>query len=164
MLPNNKNYTMKTWNVKVKSNPKEISKKLESTFGSVKGFVFNIDSDKNNPVTFKVRKRILYAWYMMFQNWTIINGKLIKMETENMTNVVITFTQHFLITLIIYTHMFLGLVFIIAIISGIISSPSMYIFVGLLLALGIVLWIAIQKKFEKDIQKYKALISEVLES
>lgn len=155
---------MKTWNVKVKSNPKEISKKLESTFGSVKGFVFNIDSDKNNPVTFKVRKRILYAWYMMFQNWTIINGKLIKMETENMTNVVITFTQHFLITLIIYTHMFLGLVFIIAIISGIISSPSMYIFVGLLLALGIVLWIAIQKKFEKDIQKYKALISEVLES
>ena len=155
---------MKTWTVKVKSNPKEISKKLESTFASVKGFVFNIDSDKNNPVTFKVRKRILYAWYMMFQNWTIINGKLIKMETENMTNVVITFTQHFLITLIIYTHMFLGLVFIIAIISGIISSPSMYIFVGLLLALGIVLWIAIQKKFEKDIQKYKALISEVLES
>ncbi len=155
---------MKAWNFKLKSNPKEISEKLEAALGSVNGFVFNMHHDKNNSVTFKMRKRILYAWYMVFHNWTIVSGKLLKTDTENKTNVEISFTQHFLITLIIFTHMFLGLGFLIAIISGISSSASMYIVAGILLAVGILLWIAIQQKFEKDIQNYKTLISEILAS
>ncbi|MBU2907534.1 DUF423 domain-containing protein [Arenibacter algicola] len=155
---------MKAWNFKVKSNLLEISKKLESALGSLNGFVFDMDNDKHNSITFKMRKRILYAWYMVFHNWTIVNGKLFKTDTEYETYVEISFTQHFLITLIIFTHMFLGLGFLIAIISGMSSSASMYILGGILLAVGIVLWIAIQKKFEKDIQEYKTLISEILES
>ena len=39
----------------------------------------------------------------------------------------------------------------------------MYIPGGILLAIGIVLSIAVQKKFEKDIQEYKTLISDILE-
>lgn len=163
-LPNIYNDPMKKWNFKVKSNPNEISKKLQSSLASVDGFVFNMARDKDNSVTFKVRKRILYAWYMIFQNWTIVNGKLLKTSDENKTNVEISFTQHFLIIMIIFTHILLGLGWLIAIISGISSGASMHIVGGILLASGIVLWITIQKKFERDIQKYKTLISEILAS
>jgi len=58
----------------------------------------------------------------------------------------------------------LGLGFLIVIISGISRSAYMYIPAGILLTVGIVLSIAVQKKFEKDIQEYKTLISEILES
>ncbi len=155
---------MKKWNLKVKSNVQEIIKKLESTLGSFDGFVFNIDNDKNDSVTFKVRKRGLYAFYLMFINKIIVNGKIFKTDAENETNIEISFTQYFLWKLIIFTHMFLGLGFLIAIISKISSSAFMYILGGILLAVGIVLWITVQKKFKKDVQEYKTLISGILES
>ncbi len=155
---------MKTWKFKVKSNPNETSEKLKSALKSVDGFVFNVNRDNNNSVTFKVRKRILYAWYMVFQNWTIVNGKLLKVDTEDKTDVEISFDQHFLIKLIVSIHLLLGLGLLVAIISGINSSAYMYIIGGILLALGIILWIGVQKKFEKDTQKYKTLISQILAS
>ena len=155
---------MKAWNFKVKSNVQEIIKKLDASLGSVDGFVFNMDHDKNDSVTFKVRKRGLYAFYLMFINKIIVNGKILKTDTENETNIEISFTQYFLWKLIIFTHMFLGLGFLIAIITEISSSAYMYIPAGILLAVGIVLSIAVQKKFEKDIQEYKTLISKILES
>lgn len=155
---------MEAWNFNVKSTPKEIGKRLESALGSVDGFVFNLDRDTNRSMTFKVRKRILYAWYMVFQNWTIVNGKLVETDTDNKTNVEISFTQHFLITLLIFTHLVLGLGLLIAIVTGTGSSAPLFILGGVLIAIGILLWISIRKKFEKDIQKYKTLISEILES
>jgi len=154
---------MKNWNFKVKSNIQEIIKKLDSTLGSADGFVFNIDNGKNDSVTFEVHKQGLYAFYLMFVNKIIVNGKILKTDTENETNIEISFTQYFLWKLIIFTHMFLGLGFLIVIISGISSSAFMYIPGGILLAIGIVLSIAVHKKFEKDIQEYKTLISEILE-
>jgi len=155
---------MKAWNFKSKSNPKEISQKLQASLGSANGLVFKMNHDKDNSVTFKIRKRILYAWYMVFQNWTIVNGKLEKIDSENRTKVEISFKQHFLITLIIATHIFFGLGFLIAIISGISSSPSAYIITVILFAVGFVLWLAVQQKFEKDIQKFKTLISGIIAS
>ncbi len=155
---------MKKWNLKIKSNVQEIINKLDSALGSVDGFVFNIDNGKNDSVTFKVRKQGLYAFYLMFVNKVIVNGKILKTDTENETNIEISFTQYFLWKLIIFTHMFLGLGFLIAIISKISSSAFMYILGGILLAVGIVLWITVQKKFKKDVQEYKTLISEILES
>ncbi len=155
---------MKKWNFKVKNNIQEIIKKLDSTLGSADGFVFNIDNGKNESVTFKVRKRGLYAFYIMFVNKIIVNGKILKTDTENETNIEISFTQYFLWKFIIFTHIFLGLGFLIVLISGISSSAYMSIYAGIFLAVGIVLWIAVQKKFEKDIQEYKTLISEILES
>ncbi|AWX43130.1 hypothetical protein HME9304_00117 [Flagellimonas maritima] len=154
---------MKVWRFILKSSPKEISEKLESELKSIGGFVFDIDFEKNKSVTFKIRKRILYAWYMAFQNWTVVKGNLLKNDTENKTNVEITFKQHFLIKLIIYTHIFLLLGFLIAIISGINFNVIMYILAGTILALGIVLWIAIQRKFDKDRQKYKSLLTHIFE-
>ena len=153
---------MKIWNLNIKSNTKEICEKLESAV--VDRFVFKINRDKNNSVTFKLRKRILYVWYMYFHNWTIVNGKLVSTDTENKTNVEISFTQHWFIILIIYAQMLLGLGLLISIILGVSSNTSLYISGGILLAVGIVLWIIVKKKFEKDIQNYKALISEILES
>ncbi len=154
---------MKKWNFKVKSNVQEIIKKLESSFG-VDGFVFNIDNDKNDSVTFKVRKRGLYAFYLIFINKIIVNGKILKTDAENEANIEISFTQYFLWKLVIFTHMFLGLGFLIAILLGISSNVYMFIPGGILLSVGIVLWIGVQKKFKKDIQEYKTLISEILES
>ncbi len=153
---------MKKWNFKVKSNVQEIIKKLESTL-RVDGFVFNIDNDKNDSVTFKVRKRGLYAFYLIFINKIIVNGKILKTDTENETNIEISFTQYFLWKLVVFTHMFLGLGFLIAIVLAISSNVYMIIPGGILLAVGIVTWIAVQKKFEKDIQEYKTLISDILE-
>ena len=153
---------MKAWNFKVKNNPTEISKKLEITLGSDNGFLFDTENDENNSITFKIRKQILYVWYWAFQNWTIITGKLIKTDTEDMTNVEISFNQHFLIRLIIFTHIFLGLGLLIAIISGISNNTSMYIFGGATLLLGIILWFAMQSKYTRDVEKYKTLISDIL--
>ncbi len=154
---------MKAWNFKLKSNPNEISQNLESALKSVDGLVFNMTRDKKNSITFQMRKRIQYAWYLIYINSINVNGKLSKTDTENETKVEILFSQHFLWKLVIYTHVFMGLGFLIAIFSGSSSSSSMYILGGILIGLGIVLWIAVQKKFEKDTQKYKALISEILE-
>jgi len=155
---------MKKWNFKVKSNIQEIIRKLDSTLGSAEGFVFNIDNGKNDSVTFKVRKRSLYAFYLVFINKIIVNGKILKTDAENETTIEISFTQYFLWKLIIFTHVFLGLGFLIVIFSGISSSTSLYMFGGILLVVGIVLWIALQQKFKKDIQEYKTLISEILGS
>ena len=155
---------MKAWNFKTESNPTDISKKLESKLGLDNGFVFSVNNDEKKSITFKIRKQILYGWYWAYQNWTIINGKLLKIDTEDNTNVEISFNQHFLIRLIMFTHIFLGLGLLIAIISGISNSNSLYIFGGIILVLGVFLWVALQRKFERDTQKYKTLISEILES
>jgi len=154
---------MKSWSFKTENNPNEISEKLKSVLGPANGFVFNIERYDNNSITFKIRKRILYGWYLAFHNWTVINGKLLRIDAEKNTTVKISFTHHFIIKLIIIIHFFLGLVMLISIILRISSNASMYVLGGIILALGIILWIAIQKKFQKDIQKYKSLISEILE-
>jgi hypothetical protein len=154
---------MKAWRFKLESSPKENSEKLASELKSIGGFVFNMALDNNKSVTFKVRKRILYAWYLAFQNWTIVKGELLKNDTENKTNVEITFNQHIFVRLIVFTHIILVLGFLIAIISGVYANAIMYLLGGTLFALGIVLWIAIQRKFEKDIQKYKLLITDIFE-
>jgi hypothetical protein len=153
---------MKAWSFKLNNSPKEISDKLETELRSIGGFVFNINRNENSSVTFKMRKRILYVWYWAFQNWTIVNGELLKNNTENTTDVEITFNQHWLIRLIIFTHVILVLGLLIAIISGINIDPSVYILEAILIGLGIALWIAIRRKFQKDIQKYKSLITEIL--
>jgi len=154
---------MKAWRFKLKRSPIEISEKLESKLKSIGGFVFNMNHENNKSVTFKMRKRFLYVWYMAFQNWTVVKGELLINDTENETNVKITFNQHFFIRLIIFTHILIVFGFLIAIISGINVNTSMYILAATLLILGIVLWLSIQRKFEKDIQKYKSLLTEIFE-
>jgi hypothetical protein len=155
---------MQEWNLKVKSNVQEIIKKLEATLGYVDGFVFNIDNDKNDSVTFKVRKRGLYAFQIILLNRIIVNGKILKTDTENETDVEISFTQDVLTKLIMFINIFFGLgLSLTALISGINSNSYMLIAGGILITIGIALWFDVQQRFERNIQKYKTLISEILE-
>jgi phosphate/sulfate permease len=155
---------MKAWNFKIKNNPKEIGTKLESALGSVNGFVFSMHYDENDTILlFKARKRILYAWYMIFLNYVVVNGKILKTETENEADVKISFKRHFLMTLILVTNLIAGLVFLFMILSGIGSGTHMFIIGGILLTVGIALWITMEKRFDKKIQEYKILISDILE-
>lgn len=152
---------MKVWNLKVKSDSQDIIKKLNSAFGSGNGFVLDLDSDNYNSVTFKVRKRILYAFQTVLRNHIIAKGKIRSTETENETDVEISFKQHFLNKLEVSVFLFLGLL---AIIFGIFkSNPTASISGGILIGVGIVLLVFVQKQFSKNIQEYKNLFSEVLE-
>ena len=153
---------MKKWNFKVKSNPEEVGKNLKSALGSVNGLVFNMHHDKKDSISFKMRKQILYAWYLVFLNSIIVNGKLSKAGINNETDVEISFNQHFLWKLVIFTHMFVGLGFLFAIISGKSNSSSMYLLGAIILAAGIFLWIMVRKKYEKNVREYKALIAGIL--
>jgi hypothetical protein len=151
---------MKTWNFKVKSNPQEIIKKLDSEFGSVGGMIFNTHHDKNDSVAFKVRKRLQDGYAALHDNQTIAHGKMLMTDVENETYIEITFTQHFLRILYVSIYLVSGLI---AIILGITISATIFIVTGILLAVGIAILMQARNKFEKDIQQYKTLISEILE-
>ena len=154
---------MKAWNFKLKSSPKEISEKLESELQSIGGFAFSKTQSKPNSITFELRKRITYAWYLAYQNWTTVHGEILKQSTDSNSKVVISFNQHFLIKLIIWSHVIFGLVFLIAFFSEMELGAAVYILSGSILAAGILLWVLIQRKFERDIQKYKSLIIRIFE-
>lgn len=153
---------MKNWTFKVKNNVQDIITKLDATFGSAHGFVFNINNDKNDSPTFKVRKRGLYAFYLMFVNKIIVTRKILKTDIKNETYIEISFTQYFLWKLLIGTHLFLAISFLIRIVLKANSNPYMYIIGVLFLVIAIILWITVQNKFKKDIQEYKTLISGIL--
>ena len=150
---------MKTWNFKVKSNPHEIIKKLDSAFVSVDGMVFNTHHDENDSIVFKVRKRVKDG-FAIHDNLIIVKGKMSKTDIENETDIKISFSQHFLRIMVVSIYLVLGLL---AVILGISDNAIIFIFAGFLLVIGIAIWIDVQKKYQKDIQKYKSLISEILE-
>lgn len=152
---------MKAWKFKVNSNLQEMTKKLSSAFESNTGFDFKIDDSKSDTVTFKVRKRILFAYQVILRNHIIVNGKLLSTETDNETNVEVSFNQHFFT--VFYAYMFL-ISGIFTIIFGIFSSSILYLLGGIFLAIGVTFWIGLQKKFKKDIERYKILISDILKS
>jgi hypothetical protein len=151
---------MRAWNFKVKSNPQEIIKKLDSAFGSVDSFVYNVDHNKNDSAAFKVRKRSLNYLNFIRENQIIVNGKILETDTENETNIEISFTQHFLRILYGSIYLVFGLL---SIILGIINSATIFIIAGFLLLVGIAIWIDVQKQFARNIQEYKTLFSEILE-
>jgi hypothetical protein len=152
---------MKAWEFKVNSNLQLITKKLGSAFETNKGFEFKMDDSQNESVTFKVRKRILYAYQIILRNHIIVCGKIRSTETENESNVEVSFNQHFFTVFYVYLFLTLGLF---TIIFGITGSSDLYLPGGFFLAIGVSFWIGLQKKFKRDIQKYKTLISDVLRS
>lgn len=145
------------------SNPNVISKNLDSSLDSVNGFVLSIKKEGSDKILFKIRKRLQYAWYIIYHNNVVVNGKLSNSDSLNETNVEISFKQHFLWKLVIITHFLLGIVFIIAIISSKNSGIAMYSLAAVTIAIGIYLWLRLKKKHERNIQEYKTLISEILE-
>lgn len=149
---------MADWNFKVKSNSQEITEKLNPAFGSVNGFVFDVDND-NSSLTFKVRKRILYAFQTLLRNHIIAKGKITNMGNE--TEVKISFSQHFLNALEVSVLLILGMV---AITFGIMSGNSTAsILGGLFLAFGITFLIFIQSQYTRNVKEYKTLFTKILD-
>ncbi|MDC6390659.1 DUF423 domain-containing protein [Maribacter sp. PR1] len=149
---------MKNWNFKLKKPPKEVIEKLTSKLNSIGGFSFKT----KNTNTFSFRKRILYPWYYAFQNWTVVNGEFIENNVENITEVKISFKQHFLIKLIIVTHLILGLGLVLGLFLATDNQSLTYILGGLVIAFGIIIWITATRKFNNDSKKYKVLITKTL--
>jgi len=151
---------MKGLKFKVKSNTQDVVEKLKSAFKADNGFVFNMGHDKNDSATFKIRKRVPNQIQIVSYNAIIVNGKMLKTATENETDLEISFSQNNLTILYVSVYLFFGLI---AIILGIILNAAFYIVGGILLVVGIALWMEVKKKFKRNIQKYKTLIYEVLE-
>jgi hypothetical protein len=152
---------MKKWNLRVKGSAQELIEKLDAALGSVDRFVFSRDHDNTDSVLFNVCKPIKYPDQILHRNRIVVNGKIFQTDAKNEADVEITLTQHLIMTLTIFSVFISGLF---AILFVIYSGSAMYIPGVILLAVGIVLWMALRKKFEKDIQKYKTLISGILES
>ena len=131
---------MKNGDFKVKNNPTEIKKNLQSSLASVNGFVIDIKSDNNRSFTFKIRKRLLYAWYIVYHNNLVVNGKLSGTDNQNETDVHISFGRNILWKFVIFAHLFLGLSFIAAIVLGNNSGNSMYLLAALTFAIVLLLW------------------------
>ncbi|MDO3695923.1 DUF423 domain-containing protein [Wenyingzhuangia sp. chi5] len=154
---------MKKWNFKAKNSPQKISEKIQITLESIKGLEFNVGHQKSNSINFKIRKRILYPFYLYFLNSIVVNGKLSKSNIENETDVEISFHQHFLWNFVIYSNILVGLGIITYLITGKDTNPLTYLIGIIIMSIGFILWIAIQKKYVKNIQEYKTLISDILE-
>lgn len=149
---------MKNWKYKVQSSPQEVLKKLESTLVSAAGFDFNVGSDS---ASFKIRKPVKYPDQILHRNRLIVNGKMINTNTEKETDIEISFAQDFYMKMTVFSIIIFGGM-LIALISKISSGAIMYLLQGLVLVVGTVLWIALQRKLENDTQKYKTLISDIL--
>lgn len=151
---------MKKWNFIAKNSPLEIISKLEKTIGLTNGFVLKITPVENDSIQFSMRKRIKYGEQILHRNIVIVLGRVYKTDEENKSNVTNTFSQHFLMTFTLAVTLGVGLI---AAISGIIVSDSMYLPGGTIIAVLFLLLVIALKKFEKDIQEYKTLISQILE-
>jgi hypothetical protein len=153
---------MKNWNFKVKNNPAEIKNNLQSSLASVHGFVIDIKSDNSSRITFKIRKRLLYAWYIVYHNNLVVNGKLSRADNQDETDVHISFGQNILWKFVILAHLSLGLSFIVAIVLGNNSGNPIYLLAALTFAIVLLLWFRLQKKHKNDVEEYKKLLSETL--
>ena len=154
---------MKAWNFQVNNDPKEVRRRLESSLGGTKKFVFKVNSDIKEPVKFKIRRRMLLGFEINTQNNLIVNGKLFKVDPENKTDVKIDFQLHPLSKVLLYGHLILGLGLLSGMVLEYSSDTYMWIIGGILLATGILIGFHLKKEVEKQVQEYKILISEILE-
>ena len=91
----------------------------------------------------------------------VVKGSLSNAEGKGETNVNISFSQHLLWKFVIFVHLLLALSFVIAIFLGS-NDIAMYVLAIITLAIGVFLWLRLQKKYERNIQEYKDLICNLL--
>lgn len=151
---------MKNWNFKVQGSPQEIIEKLESALRSADGFVFSVDNDSK---LFNFRKRVKFPDQILHRNRVVAKGKILSTTAGNETDLEISFAQHFFMKMTVFSVIIFW-ISLIALIPRISSGITLYIIEGVAIAVGVLLLIALQKKFKRDIQKYKTLISEILQS
>ncbi len=162
-LTNIQNDGLKKWNFKVKNSSQDLIQKLNAAFESASGFAFNLKEDKSDSVVFKLRKRIQYSDQILHRNRITVNGKLFKTDSDNETNVEVSFTQQYVMVMTVLSIAIFGLI-LLAFISKMSSGGPMFALGVMLIGVGVVMWLALKKKLENDILKYKKLISDILES
>lgn len=155
---------MKTWNFQINKSTSEISRKIESSLGLAKSFVYNRNNEKDDSVKFRIRKRLLYPWYLFYVNSIVVKGTLSKTDIENESDVKISFRQHFLWRLVIFTDAVVGLAILITATQWGNNRFAMFLTGTIILGIGILLGLRVQKKYHHDIKEYKSLISGILES
>jgi len=151
---------MKNWKYKARSNRQEIIEKLRSALVPAGGFVFNGNEDSGS---FKIRKPVKYPDQILHRNRVVVNGRVLNGETEYEANVEVSFAQDLYMKMTVFSIIAFGCI-LIALISRSSDGAIMYLLGGIVLAVGFLLWMALNKKLERDTQKYKTLIAEILGS
>lgn len=154
---------MKKWNFQINSNLKEVTKKLESSLERADRFVLDINSNKKDIVKFKLRKRVSVAFDNNSQNKIIVNGTILSADTENETDIKISFTQHPLLKILWYGVIILGLGFFAALFFKLDNNSYLTIAGIVLLAIAVFFKLHHQKEFDKNVQEYKTMIARILE-
>ena len=153
---------MKNWKYLVQGNPKEVIDRLKTELVSANGFLFSVDDES---ASFNIRKPVKYPDQILHRNRIIAKGKALagNVETDNRTHVEMTFTQDFYMRMTVFSVVIFGLTLIL-LITRFTSGVQTFLFAGIVFVAGAVLWKALQRKLERDTQKYKDLISKILES
>lgn len=151
---------MSNWKYKVQSSPRDILSKLETAFVPDSGFKLYVDSSSS---TFRIRKPVMYPDQILHRNRMVVNGQISEPNKANETHVDISFTQDVYMKMTVFSMISFAAILIFLIVK-LSSGVSMFLFGAVVLAVAFVLWMALQKKLHSDTEKYKVLISEVLDS
>lgn len=155
---------MKTWDFQINKGISETNHLIQSSFGLTKTFVYDNKYKNEDSVKFMVRKRILYPWYLFFDNSLILNGTLSKSGKENATDISISFNQHFLLNLVVFTDAVIGLAILISALQWGGNRFTMVITGAIFVIVSILLLLRIKKKYDHDIKQYQNLFSGILDN
>lgn len=151
---------MKNWSFKINKEPQQIIEQLKSEISKSAAFTLNINEKENEVLSFNLRKRIQFGEQILHRNLVIVTGKIYRIDKENFSEVEIVFKENLLV---IFSKIILFGLGLIAILTGLLNSNSFIIPGIIFLAIWVVLWFSSNKKFKDNSEKYRVLISELLE-
>ncbi len=152
---------MKNWRINVEGTPKETITKLHSHMSSDNGFVLRLDKKADQPISFRLRKRIQDGEKILHHNLIIAEGTISPTENDNYSTVAILFKQNTFVTLTKF--ILIGLAGF-AIIAGIFNDAIMLI-PGIIFSIIIIAsWMWYHKKFEENINNYKIFFSGIFDN
>ena len=151
---------MKDLSFKINKEPQQIIEQLKSEISKSGTFTLNIKEEKNEILSFNLRKRIQFGEQILHRNLVIVKGGISRIDKENCSEVDISFKQN---PLVIISKIILFGLGLISILTGFLSSTSFIIPGIILLAIGFILWFSLNKSFKDNSEKYRVLLSELLE-
>ena len=151
---------MKNWSHKIKKDPQQIIEQLKSGISKSGAFTLNITEKEKEILSFNLRKRIQFGEQILHRNLVIVTGRIYRIDHENCSKVDFEFKQNPIVVISKIILFGLGLI---SILTGFLSS-TLFIIPGIvLLAIGFILWLFLNKKFKANSEKYRVLLSELLE-
>jgi hypothetical protein len=150
---------MKKWKFDINSPPEEVLQRLDPDTLSNRDFVYSTKNIETGIIKFKLRKRIKDFDKLFYYNLIVLNGEISNSLIENGSTIEIHFKEHLLNILLRIVILVLGLL---AISTGLFTNSVLTIIGLTILAIGILLWVWLNYKFQINIQKYKLLIKDLL--